>query len=106
MAISEWYRVRFDDRGLYRSVEPPEGEGWSDSVAWDDIRRICLEVEDFVGTGALYVFTQQRPESYAIPMEAEGAVELLAELVRRGHFDGDLALEAASAELGLFCWPK
>jgi hypothetical protein len=67
--------------------------------------RVCLEVEEFTGTDGLYVFTRTRPESYAIPMGAAGALDLLQALIARGLFDGELAMEAAGAESGLFCWP-
>jgi hypothetical protein len=100
-----WYDVRFDDHGVHRSARPPGGEPWTDSFAWADVERVCFEVEEFIGTDGLYVFTRTRPESYAIPMGADGALDLLQELVRRGLFDADLALQAASAESGLFCWP-
>lgn len=104
--IGTWYQVRFDEARVYRAAQPPGAAAWEDQFAWDDIIRVCLEVEEFTGTDGLYIFTRQRPESYAIPMEAEGGPELLGELVRRGLFDGQLAVEAASAEAGLFCWPE
>jgi hypothetical protein len=34
-----------------------------------------------------------------------GGPELLDELIRRGLFDAKVAIEAASATEGLFCWP-
>lgn len=43
------------------------------------------------------------PESYAIPLAADGTAALVGELIRRDLFDGDLAIQASSAE-GLFCW--
>lgn len=103
--ISDWYRVTFDDQGVYRAVQPPGHAAWNDFFAWVDVERVCLEVEDFTGSDGLYIFTRTRPESYAIPTEAAGGLDLLGELVRRGLFDGDLAIQAASAESGLFCWP-
>jgi hypothetical protein len=103
---SPWYRVHFDDERVHRAAQPPDQPAWSDAFAWADVVRVCLEVEDFTGAGGLYLFTRQRPESYAIPMFADGALDLLQELVRRGLFDGQLALDAASAESGLFCWPE
>ena len=101
-----WYQVRFDDDLVYRAAQPPGGEAWTDNLAWADIERVCFEVEDFTGADGLYLFTRQRPESYAIPMFAAGAPELLQELIRRGLFDAQLAIDAASAEAGLFCWPE
>jgi hypothetical protein len=101
-----WYQVRFDDHTVYRAAQPPGGEAWHDTFAWDDVMRVCFEVEDFTGADGLYIFTRHRPESYAVPMFAEGAADLLQELIRRGLFDAQLALDAANAESGLFCWPE
>jgi hypothetical protein len=105
MSIDTWYQVRFDNEGVYRSAQPPEGEPWNDFLAWADIVRVCLEVEDFVETEGLYLFSRRRPESYAIPMQADGGPELLQALIERGLFDAQLAIDAAAAEAGLFCWP-
>ena len=102
---SSWYQVRFDDEAVYRAAQPTGQPGWTDQFAWADVIRVCLEVEEFTGTDGLYIFTRTRPESYAIPMGAEGATDLLGELVRRGLFDGQMAIEAATVESGLFCWP-
>jgi hypothetical protein len=38
-------------------------------------------------------------------MQADGGPELLQAIVERGLFDAQLALDAASASEGLFCWP-
>jgi hypothetical protein len=97
----EWYRVSFDERGVTRAAQPPGGTAWEDQVAWDTIARVCLEMEGLFGSDSLYLFTRQRPESYVVPLTARGAPELLGELIRRGLFDGELAIRAASAE-GLF----
>ena len=105
MELSDWYQVRFDDDLIYRSVAPPEHDAWTDDLAWSDVRQVCLEMEGMLGSDSMHIFTRARPESYAIPMLAAGATELLAELVRRGLFDGQMAIDAASSELGLFCWP-
>ncbi|MGQ0602486.1 MAG: hypothetical protein ACT4QE_12430 [Anaerolineales bacterium] len=61
-------------------------------------------MEGFLGSDKLYVFRQQRPESYVVPLEAEGAQDLLGELIRRKLFDAEIAITAESSE-GLFCWP-
>lgn len=100
----DWFQVRFDETGLTRAAQPPGQPAWQDAVAWADILRVCLKMEGFLGSDGLYVFTRQRPESYAIPLEAAGASALLAELVRRGLFDADLAIQAAAADEGVFCW--
>ncbi len=101
-----WYQVTFDDSGVQRAAQPPGAEAWRDAFAWADVVRVCFEVEDFTGSDGLYVFTRQRPKSYAIPMFADGALDLLQELIRRGLFDAQMALDAAVAEAGLYCWPE
>jgi hypothetical protein len=58
-----------------------------------------------VASVALYIFTSLRPESWLIPTEADGGRELLRELIRRGLFDASLAVTAAQAHEGIFCWP-
>jgi hypothetical protein len=105
MSVGTWYQVRFDEQGVHRSAQPPGGEPWKDFIAWDDIVRVCLEVEAFVETEGLYLFARHRPESYAIPMQADGGPELLQAIIERGLFPAELAIEAASAAEGLFCWP-
>jgi hypothetical protein len=104
VSVETWYRVRFDDTGLHRAVQPPGGDAWSDSLAWTEIERVCLEMEGFLGSDTIHLFARHRPESYAIPTAAEGGPALIGELVRRGLFDGQLAIQAATSE-GLFCWP-
>ncbi|MCC7358297.1 MAG: hypothetical protein IT317_02400 [Anaerolineales bacterium] len=104
MGVETWYHVRFDDQGVHRAAQPPGREPWSDSLAWDAIVRVCLEMEGCLGSDSIYLFSRHRPESYAIPYEAAGSAELIGELVRRGLLDGRLAIEAASSE-GRFCWP-
>jgi hypothetical protein len=61
-------------------------------------------MEGFLGSDTIHLFARGRPESYAIPTAAEGCPALIGELVRRGLFDGQLAIQAATSE-GLFCWP-
>ncbi|MBX7215314.1 MAG: hypothetical protein K1X39_15005 [Thermoflexales bacterium] len=104
MGIETWYQVRFDEQGVHRAAQPPGAEPWSDSLAWADILRVCLEMEGFLGSDTLYLFSRHRPESYAIPYLADGSADLIGELVRRGLLDGQLAIRAATSE-GLFCWP-
>lgn len=99
----DWFQVRFDEAGLTRAAQPPGHPAWQDTVAWADILRVCLKMEGFLGSDGLYLFTRQRPESYAVPMEADGAPALLGELIRRGLFDADLAIQAAAADEGVFC---
>lgn len=105
MSIETWYHVTVDDTGLHRSVTPPGREAWSDSLAWADIERVCLEMEGFLGSDTIHFFVRGRPESYAIPTAADGGPALIGELARRGLLDGELAIHAAGHGEGLYCWP-
>ena len=100
-----WYRLRLDDTGVHRLVQPPGGTAWSDHIAWADIVRVCLEIEDFLGSDTIYLFTRGRDESYAIPTAADGGPDLIAALVTRSLLDGNLAIHAATHGEGFYCWP-
>ena len=104
MDVETWYQVRFDDAGVHRAAQPPGRPAWSDTLAWDAIIRVCQEMEGWPGSDTLYLFSRHRPESYVIPMAAEGTPALIGELVKRGLLDGDLAIKAATS-FGVFCWP-
>ena len=103
--VSQWFRVWLDETHVYRSARPPGREAWNDHFVWAEVIRVCLQVEPFPTSNGIYVYTRARPESYVIPVEAEGGVELLKQLIQRKLFDAALAIEAASATEGLFCWP-
>jgi hypothetical protein len=99
-----WFHVTFDEHGFTRRAQPLGAEAWADTVRWDEIERVCLQMEGLFGSDALYVFARGREASYAVPMEAEGAHELLDELIRRKLFEAELAITAASSE-GPVGWP-
>lgn len=103
--LDSWYRVTFDATHVYRDVRPPGGEAWQDQCAWADIIRVCFEPGDFLLTDTIYLFTNQRPESYEIPTDADGGGALWGEIVRRGLFDAQRAIAVALGTEGLECWP-
>lgn len=106
LSLESWFHVTFDEAGFYRHVHPPSREGYDDFVRWDQIIRICFNLaEDFLFSDEIYVFTSDRPESYVIPTEANGASELWGEMIHRGLFDASLAITAATSSEGIFCWP-
>lgn len=107
LELSAWFRVHFDEKGVYWLVNPPQSEAWTEFIDWGRIIRICFKSADFfLLSDDLYIFTQDRPESYVIPLDAFGALDVWNEIIRRGLFDAKLAIEAASAGEGeLFCWP-
>lgn len=103
--LSEWFSVEFDSDRVCVFAAPPGADAWSQEFRWSDIERICFQAEDFTASDGIYVFTRLRPESFAIPIEARGGNEFWAEVLARGLFDEELALRAAGAVDGIFCWP-
>ena len=86
-------------------VWPPGREAWKDEFAWKDIERVAFVAEDYMGSDVIYVYTSLRPESFVIPVEAKNGGDFWNELIKRGHFDADLAIKAALADRGMFVWP-
>ena len=103
--LSEWYFVDFDDAVIRLRVEPPGGKPWSAVVPWESIIRVCFKAENLEASDGIYLFTADRPQSCAVPTEARGGGELWVEILRRELFDAQLAIDAATAASGVFCWP-
>jgi hypothetical protein len=97
--VSDWYFLTFDDRVVRLEARPPGGEAWVQEF------RCFLAEDDMWVSDGIYVFTAGRPESHNIPSEASGGNEFWAEVLRRGLFDPQLALRAATSMGALFCWP-
>ncbi|HUT93198.1 MAG TPA: hypothetical protein VMY37_27285 [Thermoguttaceae bacterium] len=104
LCVSEWFEVTFDSETVRIRAAPPGREPWEQEFRWDEVQKVCFAPE-FPGPDGIFVFTSRRPESYAIPSEAEGGIDFWGEIIRRGLFDAELAIKAAFAEEGLFCWP-
>lgn len=104
-ALDQWYEVKFDDETVFLKAEPPGCEAWSQCFLWSEVERICFKAEGLEASDGIYVFTSQRPESFVIPTEAKGGAEFWSEVLDRGLFDAELAVRAASAVSGTFCWP-
>lgn len=100
----DWYTIHFDDTHVYREVEPPSGTGWTDKFAWADVIRVCYEPGDLFESDTIYVFTNERAESYMMPTEAEGGAALWGEIVRRGLFPAAQAIKVLYIP-GVSCWP-
>jgi len=103
--MMKWFRVGFDHEGIHLKVKRFLRRGWTADIAWHEIVRVCFKAEDFTLSDGIYLFVRERPESYAVPVEAVGGQELLEELIRRELFPADLAIKAATAVEGVFCWP-
>lgn len=75
-------------------------------ISWSRIIRICFLGGDHIKFDEIYLFTDERPESYVIPMDSLGGLQLWGEIIERGLFDAELAIKAASASCDeLLCWP-
>ena len=103
--LDQWFFASFDEQAVRLRAEPPGEQPWSQEFAWNTIIRICFKAEDMCVSDGIYVFTSQRPESYVIPTEASGGDELWKEILRRGLFDSQLAIDAVLSMGGIFCWP-
>jgi hypothetical protein len=101
----EWFQVSFDGERVFLAVHPPDRNPWMQEFRWEDVQRICFKAENYMMSDGIYVFTSNRPESYAIPSEAKGGSAFFSEIIRRGLFDAELAIKAASSTDGLYCWP-
>jgi hypothetical protein len=103
--LTEWFQVRFDDAGINLQVSPPEQESWAAQIKWERIIRVCFNAGDLDNPDVIYVFTDERPESYPIPSEADIEGALWNEMLRRKLFDAEIAIEAMSSTNKLFCCP-
>ena len=106
MSLSDWYHVYFDANYVFRDVNPPNGENWNDKLLWKDINRVCFKPGDLFSSDELYIFTNIRPESYLIPLEADGGSQLWNEIIERELFSAKLAIKAATSNDGIYCWPE
>jgi hypothetical protein len=105
MELRDWYRVRITDSTILLHASPPGQTAWQAEIAWADIVRVCLKAESGLQSDGWYIFTRRRPESYGVPVEADGGDALLDAFLTRKLFDAKLAIRAASALNELFCWP-
>jgi hypothetical protein len=102
----DWFRVTFDDIAIYLDVTPPARDPWQARIEWARIVRICFKSGDFPESDEVYIFTDERPESRLIPIDASGGYELWQEILGRKLFDAELAIRAAASPGGeLFCDP-
>jgi hypothetical protein len=102
----EWFKVSFDDTSIHLDVSPPASDPWAARIEWARIVRVCFRSGDFLESDEVYIFTDERPESRLIPIDASGGYELWQEVLRRKLFDAELAIRAATSPGGeLFCDP-
>ena len=100
-ALSEWFRVSFDEAGITMEASAPGSAAWREHIEWARITIVCFKTGDFTESDEIYIFTDERPESYLIPTEASGGLDLWNEIIRRGLFDAEMAIEAAASPAGM-----
>jgi hypothetical protein len=103
--IGGWFTVTFDDQIVRMNVRPPGKQPWTQEFRWDSVIKVCFKAEDLYLSDGIYIFTNQRAESYVVPTEAKGGNEFWFEILRRKLFSAKLAFEAAASLDGLYCWP-
>lgn len=103
--LREWYSVCFDDSAIALQVNPPNGIAWKETIQWERIIRVCFQTGDWSESDVIYLFTDERPESYVIPTEAEGGQALWYKILEQELFDAELAIAAATTTNELFCFP-
>ena len=103
--LDEWFLTRFDSDFISLEVSPPGRSAWTAQIEWKRINRICFKAGDLYNPDEIYIFTDERPESYLIPTEANGGNILWEEILRRNLFDAETAIAAATSTNKLFCCP-
>jgi HEAT repeat protein len=91
--LREWYFVRFDDCAIALQVNPPDGTLWEATIPWERIIRICFKTGDWFESDEIYIFTDERSESYLIPTEAEDGKALWDEILERKLYHGEVAID-------------
>jgi|APSaa5957512622_1039677.scaffolds.fasta_scaffold192314_1 hypothetical protein len=105
-ALQGWFQVRFDVNSIFLDIRPPEREVRDAQISWTDIIRVCFKPGDYIESDEIYIFIKQQAESYRIPIDAGGGFELWMEIIRRGYFDAQLAIDISTKSEGVFCWPE
>src|SRR5262245_15968712 len=104
--LYEWFVVRFDEQAIHLSVRPPAEAAWELQIAWEQIARICFRAGRWPASGDVYVSTNQKPDGYRIPIDADGGYALWSEIRTRGLFSEAMAYDAIDAPEELFCSPR
>jgi len=101
-----WFEVSYDAEKITISRRKLFILNSVTEISWSRIIRICFLAGDHIKFDEVYIFTDERPESYVIPLDSYGGLQLWGEIIERGLFDAELAINAASASSDeLLCWP-
>ncbi len=110
-----WYKINFDDEYIYLDVNPPPyrdwkkgfkkvyQEPWKSQIKWSDIGEVSFVAEDFDESDMIVLaYKDTDKDGEVIPTEAQGGSELWIEIINRGLFDDELAMEAMFSTSGVF----
>ncbi len=86
-------------------VAPPNNDPWKTEIQWADIVRVCFEATDLYSSDTIYIFVRGRENSYPVPVDGAGGAELWDEIINRGLFDPQKAIDLMFAEGKTECWP-
>lgn len=105
--LRNWFNVTFDEDRVTMAASPPGREPWEQSFRWSEVERICFKSEGALASDGIYIFTTQRPESFAVPTEATGGPEFWAKIIERGLVPPEYAIKTATLTGGeMLCWPS
>ena len=105
-ALENWFKVSSNDEAILIDVSPPGRDGWSAVIKWSEIERVCYETTDILYSNDIFLFVKGRKESYRIPIDADGGMDLWNGIIDRKLFYAELAITFATADIGaVYCWP-
>jgi hypothetical protein len=105
-AVSELLTIQCDDDGARIRVLGRFALTWNQEFLWKDVTRVCFKDGGDFSSDMMFVETGGRKKPVAVLMEARGATQFFGQLVQRGLFPREIALEAINCSDGGFhCWP-
>lgn len=104
--MNKMMAVEYDNTTVWVKVLTRLDPDWNQAFRWIDVVHICLKDGGVSESDILFVYVHNREHPVAVPMEAQGAGELLGELSARGLLPEDAWRKAMSeTDAGMHCWP-
>ncbi len=101
----DWYSISFDEQKISLDVRPPNLSPWKATIEWEKISRVCYKTGEFLEPDDIYIFVKDREQSYRIPSNAHNTEKLWSEILRRGLFDAEVAVQLMTTSDELRCYP-
>lgn len=106
LPMNKMMAVEYDNTTVWVKVLTRLDPDWNQAFRWIDVVHICLKDGGVSESDILFVYVHNREHPVAVPMEAQGAGELLGELSARGLLPEDAWRKAMSeTDAGMHCWP-